>query len=279
MKNLIKHSREILNKFFFVAFIVLIYACSKEKEHPDEYAAKVGDSYLTNTDIDSSLGSYKHNKKFRSEFIRQWIEKEVLYNEAIDEDIINDDEYIRLIGETKRELAGIKLIEKYFNENTFDFSEEDLNSYFYNNQDEFRKAETAYVINSACLKDELKAIDFRSSLMENGWIQTITSFNEDKSVLKMETAKVIYLSETSDVILSRMIEGLNKDEISIVFETVPGKFMVVQIVDVIQPNQTPDFKYIKNEVRDRFLMIQKKKLYQEYLEELYSKYEVEFAEK
>ncbi|MFH1197843.1 MAG: peptidyl-prolyl cis-trans isomerase [bacterium] len=274
-----KLSKKNLNSLFFVLLALSVVSCGKDKERPDEYIAKVGDSYLTNTEVDSALGSYKHNKKFRTEYVRQWIEKEVLFKEAIEEDITDEEDFSKTINDTRRELAGVKLIQKILEENQLEFSEDELKYFFINNQDEFRKPEVAYVINSIRFNDELKAINFRSALIESDWNSAFAVIHDDKSVVSFENEKLLYVSEVPGLTLARIIEGLNTGEISIILENEPGNFLIVQMVEIIQPNQTPDFKYIQDNIRERFVMIQKKKLLQDYLEGLYSKYEVEFAEK
>jgi len=79
------------NIIFFVIFLFFMSSCAEKEE--ESYIVKVGNSYLTEENISEYLNSKKNVHKFREEFIREWIEKELIYLDAVEKGILNSDEF------------------------------------------------------------------------------------------------------------------------------------------------------------------------------------------
>ncbi|MBL1213037.1 MAG: peptidyl-prolyl cis-trans isomerase [Ignavibacteriae bacterium] len=266
-----------LNKTAGILFLLLVlFSCTNEREELNEpIAAKVGSSSLSVSELDSLLGYYKINEEHREEFIRRWIERELLFKEAIEKGIKNSKEYQLTAEVSNKELAAALFIKDYFNKNKSNITQSELRSYYKANPLQFSISENAVVVNYAGFNDLNDAVEFRSTLFNSGWnygteqlkkLDNITEYAVDKLFLRSElpTAKVV-----------RVLENLLPGEISIVFESEPNIFAVVQLVDKLKANSIPKFNYIESEVRERYSMMKKKLAYSDFIKELYSKYNVE----
>ena len=85
----------------------LIGGCSKAPEKKD-YVARVNNEFLTREELNNKLKTPGNENFYKNEIIRNWINKELLYQKALKEGIADDSTYISLIEDSKKELALIK---------------------------------------------------------------------------------------------------------------------------------------------------------------------------
>lgn len=84
-----------MSNFFRTSFIfalLLLTGCSKEKPSV-EYVAKVNDVYLYKKDFTFSPDT---NLAYRNEFIHNWVNTELLAQEACKNDLKKSDEFLEL---------------------------------------------------------------------------------------------------------------------------------------------------------------------------------------
>ncbi len=113
LTSLKKLSRTI-NKIFLFLLAAALIGCGKESRRTD-YVARVNNSYLTEQDIEKIISSTPGKNFYRNEIIRNWIDREVLYQKAVDEGITRQEEYKLIIEDSKKELAASMLLEQIYN--------------------------------------------------------------------------------------------------------------------------------------------------------------------
>ena len=272
-----KFTNPKLNKATGVLLLLIVlFSCTKEREELSEpIVAKVGNSSLSKSELDSSLGYYKINEEHREEYIRRWIERELLFSEAVSNGIKSRKEY-QIISETSnKELAAALFIKDHFDEKKSIITQSELKSYYKSNPLQFSISENAVVVNYAGFDDINDAIDFRSMLFKSGWNYNTKQLGNIDNIKENAVDKLFLRSELPTAKVLRVLENLLPGEISIVFESEPNIFTVVQLIDRLKANSIPEYKYIESEVRERYLMMKKKLAYSDFIKELYSKYNVE----
>ena len=272
MNNLIKLSNRKLITNIIIT-LILVTNCNEDKQK-EIYAVKVKDSTLSLNEMHESLGSEKYNKKYQEEFILDWARTEVLYQEAVSEGIVSGPEYNRLIDQSKKELAAALLLNKFFLKYKISAESSELEKFFHDYKDDYRVPDHAYILNIISFSDEIKAILFRSTLIESDWTKTLIAFDNDTSIVKMEKEEFLYLYQLLPLNLLRTVKELPPNEVSIVIETEPKVYTIVQLVEIIMKGEVPKYMYVKDLVRERFLIMKRKNLVNSYVEELYSKYKV-----
>lgn len=275
MKNLVKHIR--INNYLIIiifAFALTQFGCSKE-EKPSKYAAKVNKSVLTEDDLQSALKDERNKGIYREEYINNWIQSEILYQEAADEGLLNDAEFKSLFDRTKKELASALLMRKIADENKVEPTDEEIKKYFDSNKDDFKLVDDAYIFNVINFNDYNKAVEFRNSLLETEWNRALNQYRNDQSVIELQSKKMLLKYQIQPATLLRVITTLGVNEISVVLGTEQKKFTVVQLLEKFGKDLIPSLDMVKTEVKERLSIIKRNQYIKEYIDKLIADHNLE----
>ena len=273
--NLKKHLK-ITNSLFVLIFLsaVIINGCGKESPQK-EYIAKVNDSYLTKDDLAAMIDSGSSKNFYRNEIIRNWINKELLYQEAKNSGVLKQEDFKSALNKSERELAVTFLINKVFDEEKVTIEPSEIKDYFEKNKNNFKLFYNAFLINLIQFNDEDKAISFREKAFNNGWENTVAAFKSDSNIVYSETSNLVYEYEVQSADLVRVIRELMPGEISIVINDGSGNYSLVQLLQRYDKGSIPPFEIVEGLVRDRFIALKKEQFITNYIKELYSKNDIE----
>lgn len=272
MMNLVKHSKSKLFAVWIIGSILLI-SCSKEQK-TDKYIAKVDNVILTKSMLDSSLAAPSNSAKAKEEFVNDWIETEILYQEAIKEGITKEKEFTSLVERSKKELAGTLFLKKLIGKNKFEPADEEIQKYFDEKKDDFKLTEDLFKINVANFSEYNKAIQFRNKLLETNWATVETLYRLDKDI-NIEKNKMISRSELQPVVFSKVVGSMLPNEISIILETRPNNYAVVQTLERYAQGSVPPLDIIKEEVKSRLIVVKKKEFVNNFINKLISDHDLE----
>jgi hypothetical protein len=73
----------------------------------------------------------------------------------------------------------------------------------------------------------------------------------------------------------RSVNGLQVDEVSLVIETEPAKFGVVQLTEKLDKDMIPSYDDAKEEVKERLLIIKRKDFLRTYIDKLIADHNLE----
>lgn len=253
---------------------VVLNACGKEQP-PKDFVARVDNSCLTAKDLAADLDTAGLEPSRKNEYVRNWIETELLYKEASGENILKDEEYLKTLEKTKRELAKAFLINRLLDENEVKLKDSELEEFFNSHKEEFRLFEDTYYYNLIKFNNEDKAVFFRTALMESDWMKASNAVRGHRSVISENTGilKSCYQIQPNSLLFS--LQGLMPGETSIVLNTEPYVFTVVQLKRKYSKGEIPGFDAVRTDVRERLLLRRKEKMLSEHIKGLYSKYQVE----
>ncbi len=272
MKRLISLNKK--NIVLCLIFPLLLTSCG-EKKDKTEFIAKVNDSYLTKKDFAAAFDTTKLESSFKAEYLRNWVDREVLYQEALKDNIENDDEFKRLLEESKKELAKSFLIKKLLNNANISANQKELEKYYQDNKTDFVLFFDAYLFNIIKFKNEDKAIQFRNSAVEIGWNKAEVAFSNDQDKLSQNDNLFLYTHQFQSADLSNVIQELNPGEISIAIATGAKEYSVVQLSAKYFANDIPPLAAIRGEVEKRIVDKKKHEFLQNHIKELYAKYKIE----
>ncbi|MEW6701307.1 MAG: peptidyl-prolyl cis-trans isomerase [Bacteroidota bacterium] len=275
MMNSQKYSKNnFTNAAVFFVFSLLILGCSKEKKQ-DTYVAKVNESILTEEQVRLALSDDKNKGKYRSEYIHDWIETEVLFQEAMKNGTLDKKEFDAIIERSKKQLAAAMLINKVLDKNRIELTDDDVQKYFERDKEDFKLVDDAFRLNIIRFDNFDKAVKFRSILIETGWDKASNAYRNDKSILSNEASRLLYQYQIQPHDLLRVVNNLQQGEVSIVLETEPMKFTVVQLVEKLNKGVTPQLDDVKNEVIERLLVIKRKEFIRNYIDKLVADHNLE----
>ncbi|MHB1688889.1 MAG: peptidyl-prolyl cis-trans isomerase [Ignavibacteriaceae bacterium] len=272
--NLIKHLNKtnVAALFFFSA--VILSGCGKEKVKKD-FVARVNNSYLTKEQLSSMMNGYDGKNFYREEVIRNWINREVLYQEAVKNGILKESSFDSLLENSKKELAISFFLEKYYNEEKPTYDPKEVEDYYSKHQNDFALFYDTYYLNIADFNNEDKAIRFRSLLLESDWDKALNIFKSNSSIIKVQSEVLLNDYQIHPVSLQRIVSQLNPQELSIVLNYQPGHYAVIQELQKFLKGAIPPFDVIKPEVEKRYAAEMKDDFLRSYIKDLYSNNDIE----
>lgn len=266
----LKHLR-LKNSIYFVC--LLLISCSDDNENRKS-VAEVNSSKLYEEEINFFLNSSIDSNKNREEYIRNWIETEVLYQEAKNEGILDSLNYKLIIEQTKKELAVAILTKKIIRDFEINTKESALIENYNAYKADYRLDNDAYVISYVVFNDLQTASIFRKRLLDENWDRLVKDYKSNKAAFNYQAEKFLYKYQVQPSILTKYIQGMLPNEVSIVINANDNMFYIVKLVKKYYKYDIPDYDYIKPLIKRRLLNTQQKIKLKNYISELYSKYDV-----
>ncbi len=265
-----------LNNYFWALFFTaaLLSGCGKE-EPETNFVARVNGSYLTDKELSAFVDSGSVSNFYRNEIIRNWINKELLYQEAVRQGVLKDEEFNRLINDSKKEIAAALLLKKIYNKDEVVYEPRDLDNYFEKHKNDFVIPYNAYLLNIVDFSDENKAIQFRTTVLESDWNRALNVFKNDSTLIHSKEDILLYEQDIYPASLLRIVSELYPSELSIIINDEPGVYTVVQQIQKFNRGTIPPFEVIKNKVVKRFLENKKEEIVKNFIRQLYSDNDIE----
>ncbi len=273
MKSIRRLSR--LNKISLMLIAASILTGCVKEQPKTEYVARVNDAYLTKKELASLIDTTMVNTLHKSEVIRNWINREILFQKAKNEGILQQDDYRRLTKNSGKELAGALLLDSYISSVTINFEQRDLINYFQANSNDFKLPDKSYLLNIIHFGNEDRAVEFRSLVLNSDWQKAMNIFYGDSAIISTETKLLLKEQDVYSIKILRVVKRLHPLEISIVISESEGYYTVVQVLQKYLKGSLPSFDVIKKDVEKRYLAVKRKELMENYIKDLYSKNEIE----
>ncbi len=264
-----------LNKISLVLIVAAILTGCGKEQPKTEYVARVNDAYLTKKELASLIDTTMVNTLHKSEVIRNWINREILFQKAKKEGIVKQDDYKRLIKNSGKELAGALLLDSYISSVTINFEQRDLINYFEANSNDFKLPDKTYLLNIIHFNNEDRAVEFRSLVIDSDWKKAMNVFYGDSAIISIESKLLLREQNVYSIKVLRVVKRLHPLEISIVISESEGYYTVVQVLKKYLKGSLPSFVLIKQDVERRFIAEKRKELMENYIKDLYSKNEIE----
>jgi len=274
MMNFKRHS---IKKRIFSLFLIaatILWGCIEEKKE-EEFVARVNDSYLSKKELKELIDTASSNTFYRSEVIRNWINRELMFQKAVEKGILEEEKYQRVIKDSERELAASLLLNQYVSSKKISIDPVELMSYFEENRDEFKVSQNTYLLNIIHFSDEEHAVEFRSGFLTNGWDKTLVNFRNDSTIIDIQNKVLLREQDISPPTVLRLVKRLNPPEISIVISESIGQYLIVNVLEKYLKDSIPPFDIIKDEIKGRYLAEKRHQIIEDYIENLYSTNEIE----
>ncbi|HVO74432.1 MAG TPA: peptidylprolyl isomerase [Ignavibacteriaceae bacterium] len=271
--KLIKLSPKLIKTISFLTAAAFLFGCGKD-ESKTEYVAKVNDSYLTPRELAEITDTMNTSSFYKNEIVRNWINRELLYQEAIRQGLLEQEKYARILNNSKKELAASLLISKFFDMTQINYDDRDLEDYFNSNSDDFRLLHNGCLINEISFINEENAVKFRNIAVEKNWNYALSEFEKDSSVVYQKTGKFVYEFEINPSNLVRILKELNPGEISVIINESDSSFYIVQLLGSYFEGTIPPFDIIKEEVEKRYVAKKREEALNQYIKELYANNEI-----
>ena len=214
------------------------------------------------------MGPKAGRTKYREEFIRNWVETELLAQISVEMDLLSHENYYGILDRSKKELAANIALSSYLMNQRLITDEKSVQNYFNKNRDDYVLLEDAYVINQASFKNESSAIKFRNSVIKEGWDTAVNLVSVDSSLLDLKIQSTLKRSQFKSKLIARALDKLFNGEVTLVIKTELNDFAIVELIDKIPKNSIPKYKYIKQNVLSSYQYHKKKEIAREYIDSL-----------
>ncbi len=252
----------------------VLAGCSKPSPQKN-FVARVNNSYLTENQLDAMIDTGSTSNFYRSEVIRNWINRELLYQQAVKKGILKSDEYKKLTSRSSKEIAVSLLLQKYYEDEKVDYEPKDLEDFYNSNKDEFKRFYDSYYINIISFDNEDNAIQFRSTVLASDWESALNIFKDDSSIVYVKSNALLFAYEIHPVAVERVVTSLSPGEVSIVIVDQSGRYTVVNEIQKYSKDTVPPFEVVRPLVEGRFVEYKKENLIQSYIKDLYSNNDIE----
>ena len=148
--------------------LALIAGCGPAQER-GPVVARVGDEILTAVELRSQFpydSSLQGGGKRLLLFVENWVQQELLYQEAVERGLDRDARVQELIDQARRDLLVAALLDLEFQDREVAVTDEAISSYYYGHQDRYKRAEEEIRAEHILVATRRDANALRQSLLQ-----------------------------------------------------------------------------------------------------------------
>jgi PPIC-type PPIASE domain len=260
------------------AAMLLIGGCSQQAPRKP-YVARVDQAFLSEDELASPVDSSGRTRQYRNEQIVEWVNDELLYQEALRRGLGSNPEVRRQMEATTKKLLIGSLLEKELYGTEENISEDEIVALYNGGGEVFRLREDVVNTSYALFDDRDAANAFRGLLVQGTpWHAAIEQAHTD-SLLKLHLLQILthqYFTPSTfyPFELWKVARSLGKDEVSFAIKTDRGYYILVGN-GLKKQGEMPEFDFVRNELRDRILIERRRERYDKLLARLRTRHSVE----
>lgn len=261
-----------------VPLVALFAGCSREGPSRP-YVARVGSVELREDDLAVGADSLARVRGKSMAFINEWVVSELLYQEAQRRGLADSDLLRKQLEATRKRLAVEALLDREVYGGADAVSDDEVAGAFKKNVSSFTLREEVARVSYALFADRDEANQFRASILRgSSWEDALAASTRDstrahglRAVARNQyfTQATLFPDE-----LWKLARTLPREEVSYVVKTAAG-YCVLTVHSIKHVGETPEFDYVKSEVRDRLLIDRRRARYEQLVSDLRSRHKVE----
>ncbi len=262
-------------KIIPVLFAVLIAFCACKKSVESAVVARVGNAQLTVAALQELLPTIQNQKlgRLQSErYIQQWLESELLYQQALKEKI-DKLPHVRLHIEKlqKDYIVSAYLQQKVDQE--VQVHEADFQEYYQHNSDEFKAEEDLYKLDLILVESLARAREARNRLVAGEAFAAVAK-NISLDYSRYQDGQLGFVSVRQlSPLLAAAVTGLKMQEVSQPIKSEMG-YNLLRLQGVIRKGQIQPYEEVKATVISRLQAKKREEMYQRVINELGAKVKV-----
>lgn len=265
--------------FVLIAFTLSGWHCARETP-AHGIVARVGSVGLTREELAHAGDSIGIPRGASRAFVDEWVVSELLYQEAQRRGLADDPAVLRRLEATRKRFAIDALLEReIYNNPAEGVTDDGVAAYFKANASLFTLKEDVAHLSYVLFSERDAANLFRTKVLRGTlWDDAVRQIRGDSVNVRSlrGSARAQYFTQATlyPDELWKLTRTLAGDEVSFVVKTAAG-YYVMTVHGVRHTGETPEFEYVKNEVRDRMLIGQRRALYESLVAGLRARHTVE----
>lgn len=221
----------------------------EQQDDETTVVARVGDSVLTLEEVNEQIPpdySGVVTREEKEEFVRRWIDTEILYREALRRGIHKEKRIKKVIDNIKREFLAAELVERELKDNT-NITPEEVEEYYRTHQESFTRDQLEVRAKYLLVESRKKAWKV--------WRQLVRGENFDKLLREhsIEGGDLGYFS-MDDVPqeIAEVVFSLRKGQISKPVKSELG-YYIIQVVDRQGGGTVRPLEEVREEIVDKLI--------------------------
>ena len=263
--------------FIFPLFLFIFLTCEKLSKPDSPVIARVGRSVLTLEDLNKSIPSEYSSRITREQrinYVKQWIDAELLYQEALRQKIDKEIDIRMRLEKMKKDLLGAEMIGRNsFGTNKQKFSEEAINNYYEQHKESFIRESDVVKYIEIVVDDVKTGWKVRNMITQNNFLELAAQFSTIP-VQDPNSAPYIPLNslppELSSVIFTIRINGTTNPI------QLPDGVRIARVLDKQNAGDTCLVEEVKDEIVSALSTQSQKKDIENLLADLRQKTDYEF---
>lgn len=260
--------------------LLLILGCGR-RDSSQQPLARIDDRTLTLEDVKARLDSSRGVTAAQvGEYVRRWINDEILYREALRRGLDNTEHARAQLEEVRRQLAINALLqEEIYSDKLQQSTAEEVSQYYSTHNKEFTLSGDVALVSYVLFRDREPANAFRTAILKGTpWGQAISQVLADPQQSSQIVAKIdsVYYSQSTllPAELWRVAAASAKPEASFPIRTNEGTYILI-VWKLSRQGQVADLAYVESEIRSRLTIDRRRRTLTTLIETLRSKHAVE----
>lgn len=271
---------------YFIALVVVFVSfqgCSGNKNElaDDIVYVTVNGSQLTDSELHENIPDDVYDKLTKDqkiEIIKEWIDSELLYHEALEREIDKDSEIQRILETTRRNLLKNELLKRFYTE-IQPPNDEVLKNFYEEQENYFILTENEYSIRYALFDSEEDAQDFWENVKKGvSFSELARRSSKDPSYQTGGNLGIV----NEDIVepevwkvIQETVANLGLVKISDPFQTSEGWACII-VDEEFEAGTIKPFRYIRIQIVDLYLLEKQKEMRKSILEKLENEAKIEY---
>ena len=259
----------------------LLLVCGCARESPTRgVVARVGNVGLTREELAHAGDSIGIPRGASRAFVDEWVVSELLYQEAQRRGLADDPPLLRRLEAARKRFAIDALLEKeVYHGDGEGVTDDAVAAYYKANTPLFVLKEDVARVSYVLFSERDVANIFRTKVLRGTlWDDALRQIRADsvnaRAVLGSSRAQYFTQAMLYPDELWKLARTLAGEEVSFVIKTSAGYYVMIRH-SLRRTGEPGEFEYVKNDVRERMLIRQRRALYEKLVADLRGRYPVE----
>jgi parvulin-like peptidyl-prolyl isomerase len=252
-----------------IATVLVFCACKKSTE--ETVVARVGNAQLTVAALYELMPSIQDQKLGRLQaerYVQQWVESELLYQQALQEKIEKQPEVRQRLEKLQRDYVVSAYLQQQVDREAQ--GEVDGQEYYQSNSDEFKAEEDLYKVDLILLETLAQARTARNRLVA-GEDFALVAKNVSMDFSRYQDGHLGFISlRQLSPLLAAAVPGLKVEEVSQPIKSEMG-YNLLRLQCVVRKGQIQPYEEVKEIVRQRMQAKKREELYRRLISNLSDK--------
>ena len=248
-------------------------------EDPETVVARVNQTTLTVDEMETELESAAlpaATLQMRRDRVSDWVQTELLYQEALRRDYDSDEKTVRELERMRRDHLANVVLEHLIADSSMAVTDDEVEAYFKANRQEFLYREPELRLSVIVLPDETTARQ-----VQNQWFRRSGTFEELARTRSIHPSSVdggdlgfFKRADISDVSVQDIVFSLRVGQVSRPVLSELGSF-IFRVAERREAGTLPPLDEVRGEIVNRMLRDRRRELVRQFVDELRQSSDVE----